>query len=96
MDDAALIGIHGLQRVAAARAGHLRADALCPRCQVCLALGAVMVAMCIRDRDVLVDELMAGPEAFKGKDPSDSFCGMWEDVYKRQSQACRRRTDVLP
>ena len=28
--------------------------------------------------DVLVDELMAGPEAFKGKDPIDSFCGMWD------------------
>ena len=25
-----------------------------------------------------VDELMAGPEAFKGKDPIDSFCGMWD------------------
>ena len=28
--------------------------------------------------DVLVDELMAGPDAFKGKDPIDSFCGMWD------------------
>jgi beta-N-acetylhexosaminidase len=28
--------------------------------------------------DALVDNLMAGPEAFKGKDPIDSFCGLWD------------------
>jgi len=28
--------------------------------------------------DALVDDLMAGPEAFKGKDPIDSFCGLWD------------------
>ena len=28
--------------------------------------------------DALVDALVAGPEAFKGKDPIDSFCGMWD------------------
>lgn len=28
--------------------------------------------------DALVDALMTGPEAFKGVDPIDSFCGMWD------------------
>ena len=28
--------------------------------------------------DALVDALIAGPEAFKGVDPIDSFCGMWD------------------
>jgi len=28
--------------------------------------------------DALVDALMTGPEAFKGKDPIDSFCGLWD------------------
>jgi beta-N-acetylhexosaminidase len=28
--------------------------------------------------DALVDALLNGPEAFKGKDPIDSFCGMWD------------------
>ena len=28
--------------------------------------------------DALVDALVAGPEAFKGKDPIDAFCGMWD------------------
>lgn len=28
--------------------------------------------------DVLVEQLMAGPDAFLGKDPIDSFCGMWD------------------
>ena len=28
--------------------------------------------------DALVDNLIAGPEAFKGKDPIDSFCGLWD------------------
>ena len=28
--------------------------------------------------DALVDALLAGPEAFKGIDPIDSFCGMWD------------------
>ena len=28
--------------------------------------------------DALVDVLMTGPEAFKGKDPIDSFCGLWD------------------
>lgn len=28
--------------------------------------------------DALVEALMAGPEAFKGKDPIDSFCGLWD------------------
>ena len=28
--------------------------------------------------DALVDALTAGPEAFKGKDPIDSFCGLWD------------------
>lgn len=28
--------------------------------------------------DALVDALMTGPEAFKGQDPIDSFCGMWD------------------
>lgn len=28
--------------------------------------------------DALVADLMAGPEAFKGKDPIDSFCGLWD------------------
>ncbi len=25
-----------------------------------------------------MDDLMAGPEAFKGTDPIDSFCGLWD------------------
>ena len=28
--------------------------------------------------DALVDQLTAGPDAFKGKDPIDSFCGLWD------------------
>ncbi|MBQ4637701.1 MAG: beta-hexosaminidase [Clostridia bacterium] len=28
--------------------------------------------------DALVDALITGPEAFKGKDPIDSFCGLWD------------------
>ena len=28
--------------------------------------------------DALVDALMEGPEAFKGSDPIDSFCGLWD------------------
>ena len=28
--------------------------------------------------DALVDDLLAGPDAFKGKDPIDSFCGLWD------------------
>ncbi len=28
--------------------------------------------------DALVDALLTGPEGFKGKDPIDSFCGMWD------------------
>ncbi len=28
--------------------------------------------------DALVDNLLAGPESFKGKDPIDSFCGLWD------------------
>lgn len=28
--------------------------------------------------DALVEKLMAGKEAFKGEDPVDSFCGMWD------------------
>lgn len=28
--------------------------------------------------DTLVDQLMAGPDAFKGQDPIDSFCGLWD------------------
>ena len=28
--------------------------------------------------DALVDALMTGPEAFRGKDPIDSFCGLWD------------------
>jgi beta-N-acetylhexosaminidase len=28
--------------------------------------------------DALVDALMAGPEGFKGSDPIDSFCGLWD------------------
>ena len=28
--------------------------------------------------EALVDALMTGPEAFKGKDPIDSFCGLWD------------------
>ncbi len=28
--------------------------------------------------DALVDNLVAGPDAFKGKDPIDSFCGLWD------------------
>ena len=30
--------------------------------------------------DALVDALLTGPEAFKGTDPIDSYCGMW-DTY---------------
>lgn len=28
--------------------------------------------------DALVDALVTGPDAFKGKDPIDSFCGLWD------------------
>jgi len=28
--------------------------------------------------DALVDALLTGPEAFKGQDPIDSYCGMWD------------------
>lgn len=28
--------------------------------------------------DALVEALMSGPEAFPGKDPVDSFCGLWD------------------
>ncbi len=28
--------------------------------------------------DALVDDLLAGPDAFKGTDPIDSFCGLWD------------------
>ncbi len=28
--------------------------------------------------DALVDNLVTGPDAFKGKDPIDSFCGLWD------------------
>ena len=28
--------------------------------------------------DALVDALVTGPEAFKGSDPIDAFCGMWD------------------
>lgn len=28
--------------------------------------------------DALVDALLTGPEAFRGTDPIDSFCGMWD------------------
>jgi len=28
--------------------------------------------------DALVDALLTGPEAFKGKDPIDSYCGLWD------------------
>ncbi|MBQ2700028.1 MAG: beta-hexosaminidase [Clostridia bacterium] len=28
--------------------------------------------------DALTDALVTGPEAFKGKDPIDSFCGLWD------------------
>ena len=28
--------------------------------------------------DALVDALVAGPEAFKGSDPIDAYCGMWD------------------
>ena len=28
--------------------------------------------------DALVDDLVTGPDAFKGKDPIDSFCGLWD------------------
>ncbi|MBE5795540.1 MAG: beta-hexosaminidase [Clostridiales bacterium] len=28
--------------------------------------------------DALVEALVTGPEAFKGQDPIDSFCGMWD------------------
>ena len=28
--------------------------------------------------DALVDALVAGPQAFRGEDPIDSFCGLWD------------------
>jgi beta-N-acetylhexosaminidase len=28
--------------------------------------------------DALVNALLEGPEAFKGNDPIDSFCGLWD------------------
>ena len=28
--------------------------------------------------EALVDNLLKGPDAFKGKDPIDSFCGLWD------------------
>ncbi|MBP3655414.1 MAG: beta-hexosaminidase [Clostridia bacterium] len=28
--------------------------------------------------DALVDALLTGPDAFRGKDPIDSFCGLWD------------------
>ena len=28
--------------------------------------------------DALVDNLVSGPDAFRGKDPIDSFCGLWD------------------
>ncbi|MBQ8537326.1 MAG: beta-hexosaminidase, partial [Clostridia bacterium] len=28
--------------------------------------------------DALVEALVTGPEAFKGQDPIDSFCGLWD------------------
>ena len=28
--------------------------------------------------NALVDALITGPEAFRGKDPIDSFCGLWD------------------
>ena len=28
--------------------------------------------------DALVEALVSGPEAFKGQDPIDSFCGLWD------------------
>ena len=28
--------------------------------------------------DALVDALLAGPEAFKGTDPIDAYCGMFD------------------
>lgn len=28
--------------------------------------------------DALVENLLSGPDAFKGKDPIDSFCGLWD------------------
>ena len=28
--------------------------------------------------DALVENLVTGVEAFKGKDPIDSFCGLWD------------------
>ncbi len=28
--------------------------------------------------DALVEDLLSGPEAFRGKDPIDSFCGLWD------------------
>ena len=30
--------------------------------------------------DALVDALLAGPEAFKGTDPIDSYCGLWDTL----------------
>jgi beta-N-acetylhexosaminidase len=28
--------------------------------------------------DALVENLISGPDAFKGTDPIDSFCGLWD------------------
>jgi beta-N-acetylhexosaminidase len=28
--------------------------------------------------DALVESLVTGPESFKGQDPIDSFCGLWD------------------
>ena len=28
--------------------------------------------------DALLEKLLAGPEAFTGIDPIDSFCGLWD------------------
>ena len=28
--------------------------------------------------EALVDNLLEGPDAFKGQDPIDSFCGLWD------------------
>ena len=34
---------------------------------------------CVMDTmNALVDALLTGPEAFKGADPIDSYCGMWD------------------
>ena len=29
-------------------------------------------------QDALVEALLTGPEAFKGQDPIDSYCGLWD------------------